>query len=263
MSIEAEAAVAELDAALDRVSVSAELADQLLAVVDLLDDSPTLRRGLTDPSTPNDRRQALARGLLESRVGADALGLVAEATGKRLSGSGLTGALERQAVRALLQIAQSDDVLDDVEDDLFRFSRLVEGDSGLRAAISDRTSPIERRQQLVGDLLRDRARPETVRLAQRAVAARDRNFARTIGGYVELAAAMRDRVIATVRVARPLDSEQQDRLERALAAQTGKKVALQVIVEPEVLGGIRVELGDEVIEGTVAGRLDEVRRRFS
>jgi F-type H+-transporting ATPase subunit delta len=267
VSIESEAAVAELDAVLDRVEVSGGLADELFAVVDLLQGSPSLRRALTDPSTPAERRQDLARALLQSRVGETAVDLVTEAVSKRLSGTALLDALERQAVRAVLKVAQAEggpdgSKLDDVEDQLFRFGRLVEGDSSLRAALTDRSAAVERRTALVDSLLQGKAQPETGQLAKRAVVARDRNFFRTLEGYIELAASMRNRVIATVRVARPLDGPQRDRLEAALAQQIGREVALQEVIEPDLIGGIRVELGDEVIEATVAGRMEEVRRQF-
>jgi F-type H+-transporting ATPase subunit delta len=262
VSIESEAAVAELDAALDRTTATDELADQLFAVVDLLQGSPTLRRALTDPATPTERRQALAAGLLSSRVGESTVALVSEAVGKRLGGTALLDALEREAVRALLKTAQAGDKLDDVEDQLFRFGRLVDGDSGLRGAITDRSASLERRAGLVDELLSGRAEPETVRLAKRAIGARDRNFARTLGGYIELAASTRNRVIATVRVARPLELQQRERLQAALASQTGREIAIQEIVEPDLIGGIRVEIADEVIEGTVAARLEAVRRQF-
>ncbi|SDT37641.1 F0F1 ATP synthase subunit delta [Microlunatus soli] len=262
MSIESEAAVAELDAALDRIQVSDGLADELFSVVDLLDATPALRRALTDPSTPTERRQALANGLLQGKVSEATVGLVAEAVGKRLGHRALTDGLERQAVRAVLKVAEGNNALDEVEDQLFRFGRVVEGDPALRAAITDRSSTVDRRQSLVDSLLGGKATAQTVQLAKRAVAARDRNFSRTLNGYVEGAAALRNRVIATVRVARPLELEQRQRLQAALAGQVGRDVAIQEIVDPQLIGGIRVELGDEVIEGTVAGRLDQVRRQF-
>ena len=262
MSIESEAAVAQLDAVLDRTTVSDELADELFSVVDLLQGSPTLRRALTDPATPADRRQALATGLFGSRVSEQAQSLVVEGVSQRLSGTALLDGLEREAVRALLKTAQAGDKLDDVEDQLFRFGRMVEGDADLRGVITDRSASIERRADLVDALLSGKAEQETVRLAKRAVAARDRNFSRTLGGYIELAADARNRVIATVRVAKPLDLQQRERLQAALSRQIGRDVALQEIIEPDLIGGIRVEVGDEVIEGTIAGRLEAVRRQF-
>jgi F-type H+-transporting ATPase subunit delta len=262
VSIESEAALAELDTALDRAPVSDGLADELFSVVDLLEGSPTLRRALTDPATPTERRQALATGLFGPRIGEAALALVVEAVSKRIGATALLDGLERQAVRALLKTAQQADTLDEVEDQLFRFGRLVDGDAALRGAITDRSAAPERRAELVDQLLSGRAEPQTVRLAKRAIGARNRNFSRTLGGYIELAANTRNRVIATVRVARPLDLQQRERLQAALARQIGRDIALQEIIEPDLLGGIRVEIGAEVIEGTVAGRLDAVRRQF-
>lgn len=262
MSPESQAAVSELDAALDRTPVSVGLADEVFAVVDLVDGSPTIRRALTDPSTPADRRQALASHLLQGRVGAPTIDVVRAAVGGRHAGSRLADALERQGVRALLKTAQADGQLDNVEDQLFRFGRLVDSDSDLRLAVTDRRATVQRRQSLIETLLQSKAQPQTIRLAQRAVLARDRTFQRTLGGYVALAASMQDRVIATVRVARALDQSQRERLQSALARQLGREVALQEVIEPQLLGGVRVEFGDEVIEGTVAARLNQARRQF-
>ena len=99
-------------------------------------------------------------------------------------------------------------------------------------------------------------------LARRAVRARERTFAHTIEGFVTLAAAQKNRVVATVRVAQPLTAEQRERLQTSLSRQVGREVAVQEVIDPDVLGGVRVELGDEVIEGTVAGRLEQARRLF-
>lgn len=262
MAAQEHDAVTDLDAALDRGAAGPEVADELFGVVDLLKATPSLRRGLTDPATPDEQRQQLARALFTDRLSADATELVVRAAGLRLGIRGLPDAVERQAVRAVLETAQTDKLLDEVEDQLFRFGRVVESDSALRGALTDRSAALSARQQLVADLLTGKATPGAVQLAQRAVVGRDRNFFRTLDGYVELAAAMQNRVIATVRVAQAMDDDQRDRLQRALAQQAGRPVALQVMVEPELVGGIRVEIGDDVIDGSVSGRLAEARRRF-
>ena len=119
-----------------------------------------------------------------------------------------------------------------------------------------------KRQELVEQLLASRATTATVALAKRAVAARERTFAHTIEGFVTLAAEQKNRVVATVRVARPLTPEQRERLRQSLSQQVGREVAMQEIIDPGVLGGVRVELGDEVIEGTVADRQEQARRLF-
>ncbi|MFT4165120.1 MAG: F0F1 ATP synthase subunit delta [Microlunatus sp.] len=252
-----------LDPLLDEAELSDQLAHELFSVVDALDGSPTLRRVATDPSTPETARAAFVSGLLTGKVSDACVALVAAATRRRWSsGSTFAAALERQAVRAQLLLAERAGHLDETEDELFRFARLVESDGSLRNALSERSVDKAFREGLVGDLLDGKATLATVVLAKRAVGARNRSYGHTLESYINLAAALRDRVIATVRVARPLTDEQLQRLRAGLSRQVGRNVGLQVIVEPDLLGGVRVELGTEVIEGTVSGRLAEARKLF-
>jgi len=227
----------------------------------VLDTTATLRRALSDPGTDPDAREGLARTVFGSRVSSPVTDVVVAASRMRwTSPSGFVAALERQAVRAELRSAEAAGRLTAVEDELFRFARVVEAQRELRNSLANRSVPLPNRQQLVQDLLDGRAGPSTVRLASRAVAARERTFGNTIDSYVDLAAAQRNRSIATVRVAHPISGDQIDRLTDALSRQAGRQIAVQVVVDPAVIGGVRVELGDQVIEGTVAGRLDNARR---
>src|SRR5918997_1950133 len=239
------------------------LPGDLFTVVDALDTSVMLRRALTDPTTSESARQQLVQNLLDGKVSKTAVGIVSQAAAMRWAGGrSFTAALERQAVRAQLMVADNDGNLENTEDELFRFARLVEANPDLRNALSDRAVPVSKRQELVEQLLAGRAPPATMALAKRAVGARDRTFAHTIEGFVTLAAAQKNRVVATVRVARPLTPEQLSRLQASLSEQAGRQVMVQEIVDENVLGGVRVELGDEVIEGTVASRLESARRLF-
>jgi F-type H+-transporting ATPase subunit delta len=259
----ADARVSSLDAVLDQTPGGDQISAELFAVVDALDSSSMLRRSLTDPNVADSDRQALASRLLEGRVSEATLRIVHEAVADRWPGGRtLAAALERQAVRAEVARAQAAGELDETEDSLFRFARLVESSPGLRNALADRRVPVADRQTLVTELLQNRVGGATEALARRAVVARERTFDNTIEGYVTLAAAQQTRLLATVRVARPLTAEQSQRLRAALSRQAGRDVAIQEIVEPDLLGGIRVELGDQVIEGTVASRLDDAKRLF-
>lgn len=262
MSSGAEDRLGALDAALDGTDADAGVGADLFAAVDALDSQPALRRALTDPGTPDEARAGIVRTLFEGKIGAGAIEVLASAVRFRWAGGRtFSAAVERQAVRAQLRSIGASG-LEETEDELFRFGRLVESDGDLRAALADRAAPLARRQDLVANLLAGKANDATIALARRAVAARQRTFANTIAGYISLAAAERSRLLATVRVARPLEPEQLDRLRRALSRQVGREISVQVIVDAAVIGGIRVELGDEVIEGTVAGRLDQARRLF-
>jgi F-type H+-transporting ATPase subunit delta len=259
----AEARISSLDSVLDELGGGDQIAGELFAVVDALDSSGMLRRSLTDPNITDADRQGLASQLLAGRVSEPTLKLVTSAVADRWPGGRtLAAALERQAVRAELGRAQAAGELDETEDSLFRFARLVDSSPELRNTLADRRIELANRQKLVDQLLQGRVGASTIALARRAVGARERTFENTIEGYVALAAAQQNRLLATVRVARPLSQEQSQRLRAALSAQAGRDVAIQEIVEPGLLGGIRVELGDQIIEGTVASRLDEAKRLF-
>ena len=263
MTVATDARLSSLDRMLNDSQVGDGFASDMFAVVDALEASPTLRRAVTDPGTPESARRALVHGLLDGKVDKAVVDLVAEAATLRWAGGRtFAAALERQAVRGQLVAADRRGELEDTEDQLFRFARFVESDPELRNVLADRAIDRSRRQELVGELLMGRATDSTIVLAKRAVAARERTFAQTMEGYVTLAAAQKNRVVATVRVANSLTEDQRDRLVAALTNQIGRQVTIQEVIDPDILGGVRVELGDEVFEGTVSGRLEEARRLF-
>jgi F-type H+-transporting ATPase subunit delta len=240
------------------------LSSDLFGVVDALESSAALRRALSDPGTAEEARRRLAHGVLDGKVSKAAVNVVAEAAAVRWSGARtFVAALERQAIRAELARADAAEQLEETEDELFRFARLVASDPGLRDAVSDRTVDRSHRQELVSQLLEGKVSSSTVALARRAVLARERTFDHTLEQYVNLAAEQKNRLVATVRVARPLTDEQLERMRSALTRQAGRQVTVQVVIDEQVLGGVRVELGDEVIEGTVAAKLEDARRLFS
>jgi F-type H+-transporting ATPase subunit delta len=154
--------------------------------------------------------------------------------------------------------------LDAVEDELFRVGRLVAAHSELRMALADRSAPVESRVALVGQLLRGKVSEETMLLVGQAVAhPRERSFDATVELYGEVAAERRSRVIALVTAAVPLTERQRDRLVSALSRLYGHEVHLNVEIDSDLIGGVRVEIGDEVIDGSVATRLDEAHRRLT
>ena len=103
----------------------------------------------------------------------------------------------------------------------------------------------------------------TVRLAKRALRARERTVGLTLDSYSEIGAELANRTIAKITAAKPLDADQAARLQTSLARIAGRPVEMQVEVDPTVLGGLRVQIGDQIIEGTVAGRLEDARRQIA
>ena len=160
--------------------------------------------------------------------------------------------------------AEQDGVLESVEDELFRFGRTVDGDRALRDALADRRGTPQAKADLISALLRGKAAAATVHLARQAVLApRGRRLDQSLDLYLAEAAARREQTIAHATVASALSQAQHDRLVAALSALFGRPVQLNVDVDPAIVGGIRVEVGDEIIDGSIEGRLEEARRRLA
>ena len=256
-----DAAQLAQNAKIDAMSVNAGAADELFAVVDLLESQAPLRRSLSDPSSTPQGRATLARRLLAGRISAPAMDVVAEVTiGAFSSGRRLVSALETQGVRALLHVAQGSGDLERVQNELGEFAATVDSNSALSDTLRNRTYPLDARRSLVTKLVANRAHPVTERLLARAAAARVRTLPLTVRSYLGMAASLAGQHIARVTVARPLDEARALRLRKALEAQVGGPVTLQIQVDPEVLGGMDVSMGDHIIESTTAGRLDDARR---
>ena len=161
---------------------------------------------------------------------------------------------------ALFEVARAEGFLDEVEDELFRFARLLEGNDELRSVLTDQAVPAERRRGVVEELLGPKASPVTTNLVAMVVGAgRARQLPAIIDELVRRAAAEHRREVAEVRSAIPLDADQMTRLAAALANATGKEVEVKVIVDPSVLGGLVAQVGDTVIDGTIRTRLEQLR----
>lgn len=265
MSANAEARQGAVDHALTGLgTVPATLSDELFSIADVLDGSAQLRRALTEPALPVADRRQVATRLFSGKVSDAAITVLSEALGQNWrSGGAFVSAVDRQGVRALLLAAQQAGRIDEVDESLFRFGRIVDADRALRTALADRNAPLEARQALVTTLLEGKVPAETIALARRAVAARNRTFDLTLASYLVVSAALRRHSLATVRVASALSAEQEARLQAALTAQVQRPVTLMVVVDPNLVGGVRVEIGDEVIDGSVAGRLAAARRQLA
>jgi F-type H+-transporting ATPase subunit delta len=162
---------------------------------------------------------------------------------------------------ALFGVARAEGTLGEVEDELFRFSQTLSGSDELRDALTDARIPAARRQQIVEDLLGGRASTVTTSLVSMVVGAgRARELPAIIRQLVEHSAAEANKEVAEVRSAIDLSADQQKRLVEALNVATGKQVALKVIVDPSVLGGIVAQVGDTVIDGTVRRQLEQLKQ---
>jgi F-type H+-transporting ATPase subunit delta len=255
-----------LDVMLDSGDADAlAVAEELFSVSRLLDREIRLRRVLSDPAASGDRKAQLATNLLRGQVAPATLDLVSDVVRLRWSRPrDVADALELLAVTAMVAAAERDGTLDDVEDQVFRFGRIVAGDPQLRGVLVDRSVPAERKADLVRALLEGKVRPVALRLITQVVTQpRGRSLETGLEEYAAVAADRRRRILATVHAPVTLTDEQRSRLRAALRRIYGREVQLNVVVDPDVVGGMSVQIGDEVIDGTVVSKLAEARRRLA
>ena len=257
------AARERLEALTDNTSVDlVALGGDLLAVTGVLDREVGLRRTLTDPATAGQRKADLVTALFSGKIGAEALDLVSGMARSRWAVSrDLVDAIEQLASLTEIIGADKAGALDEVEDELFRFGRVVAGSPELRSALTDGVAAPAAKGELVRRLLGGKARPQTVQLVTSLVTQpRGRSLEGGLEEHSRLAAGRRGREVALVTVATPLSDAQKERLAASLARLVGRPVHLNIDVDPSVLGGVRVQIGDEVIEGTIANRMDGARQ---
>ena len=164
---------------------------------------------------------------------------------------------------ALFAVASVEGDLSAVEDELFNFAQALRSNDELRSTLADGNVPAARRLQVVDDLLDGRASATTSVLVSMVVGAgRSSELPAIVDAFIERSAASRNKAVATVRAAVDLTADQRDRLTAAIKVSTGKDVEIRVVEDPSVLGGVITEIGDDIIDGSVRRRLNQLRESF-
>jgi F-type H+-transporting ATPase subunit delta len=249
-------------AALGSGADGSALAEDLFAVTAALDSSASLRRALVDPSRSAEAKRGLVENLFGVKLSPAATDVLKVLVSQRWANDqDLADSIESLAVEAVVASAEANGRLDDLEDELFRFGRIVAADQALRDALAAHGGDENVKAALVEALLEGKASPETIRLArQAAIAPRGRRFDRVLESYLAIAAKRREQLTAIVTVSIALDNTQRQRLASALSGIYQRAVQINVVLDPEVIGGIRVQVGGEVLDGTILRRLQEAER---
>jgi F-type H+-transporting ATPase subunit delta len=280
------AAVAEMAGpdALGGVAADLEAIEQLVLA------NGQLRAALSDTAVPGSSRRAVMLDILEGKVSAEARRVAAFACGvvaaqevvtalgwlairmRHLAEGqddepGLSLTASRQRVGGYATAVHEDmstGELESLEDDLFRFARIVAATPPLRGALTDRDLDVAARQGLVSQLLEGKVPTSTLRLVRYAVAGgRARDFVGTIDFLVEITAQARGWRIARVTAAAPIDDAQRGELSESLGTLAGAPVELQVEVDESLLSGARIRIGDLQVDATARGRLDALREHLA
>ncbi|MEO7196356.1 MAG: F0F1 ATP synthase subunit delta [Pseudonocardiaceae bacterium] len=239
--------------------------EDLAAVAVVLSEQPVIRRDLADSSAPEQIRRNMVEGLFGGKVSPVSLGILSEVVVSRWSRAlDLVDGVEELAWQALLAVAERDHSLEDVEDELFRFGRILVAHPRLASLLGAESAPVAGRLELLTAVLAGRTAAVTRRLLEQAVRApRRRPLEEIVEELVDRAAARRERSVAYVTAAGALSERQEQRLVEVLNQIYQRPISLKIDVDPGLLGGLVIRVGEEVIDGSVAARLEQARQWMS
>lgn len=240
--------------------ITLDSAGELFSAARLVGESSPLSGALADPAASGEARAALVARVFAG-VSAPVQQVLRVAVDQRWSSaSDLVDGLEELAVRATA-IAVPDS---DVEGELFSVSRLVAGNPDVELALGSRLGDGEAKAALVQKLVGGRVSAATELIVTSLVRQpRERRVRQLLSRAMRIVSAQRDRIVATVHTAAPLSDAQQARLADVLSRRYGRRVALNVVTDTSVVGGLRVQVADDVIDGSIAARLADLRHRLA
>jgi F-type H+-transporting ATPase subunit delta len=268
-------ALGQLEASLPTASLS--LAQELFSILEVLDSSAGLRRSLTDPSRTGAEKSALVSSLVKGKVSAEAEAIVGRLAAARWSDArDLGDALETVAATVVIAVAENRSTsassgnsvsglsgLASLEGELFSFSQAVESSHEVQRALVEPQASESAKVDLAIQLVPGASEEAQVLIRQAVVNPRGLKAVKLIGRFANLAAARQQRWIAEVTVSRPMQDEQLVRLQRGLNSLYGRELNINVRVDPALIGGVRVRVGDEVVDASVTARLGELRRQLA
>ncbi len=257
-----------LDAIWQDDSLRPFLADSgvgVLSVVDTADHEHALRSLWSDTATAAEVKNGVLEQLFGQRIPLLAQDVAKGVIDARWSDAAdMMDGLEDAGASLLFMSAEAEGRVDQVEEELFRFGRTITGSDDLQLALTDPATPPSVKQGIVQELLDGKVDfiTETL-LVHLSGNLRGRRMTTAIEHLSDLAAVRRNRIVAEVTSGIPLTDEQRDKLAAALSRIQGRQVLINVTVDPAVVGGIEVRIGDEVIDGTLSNRIEQARRRLT
>jgi F-type H+-transporting ATPase subunit delta len=255
-------AIAAANAALAKQgTVDLATGEQLLSAALVVNGSHELRAALADDTAKDADRKGIVDAVFGQYTKSARAVLEALATSRWSSEDDLVAGIEELGIRAL---ASSAPKRLSIDDELFEFGVAVASNSELELALGSKLGAVEGKVALVDSLLKGKASEQTIAILKALLAQpRGRRIAELIRYAATIVADESGNGIATVTVANELETEQRNRLATALSKQYGRDVRLNIIVDPVILGGMRVQVGSEVIDGTISNRIADLRIRLA
>lgn len=256
-------ALAASRTALAALGSQADLAtgEQLLAAGRVIGDSSALRSALVDRSVDNSEKVAVVNAVFAGLGDSTKSLLGSVASVQWSSEDDLLAGIEELGYRVLAASTTGEST---IESELFAFGAAVSSDPELELAVSSKLGSAAAKSALVSTLLSGKASAQTLAIVQHLVQQpRGRRIAALLSHAASIVADVAGLAVATVTTATAIAPAQLERLATALASSYGRALTINHVIDPSVLGGLRVQLGDEVIDGTVATRLDDLRLQLA
>lgn len=242
--------------------VDVRTGEELFTVGQTIAGSRQLLSALTDPSATEPAKAALVRGVFGRTLAAPTVRIVESLAGSRWSHhNDILGAIEELGIRA---IASSAPGALSIETELFRFGQAVSSSSELELALGSKLGDPAQKRTLIDTLLAAKVSEQSLAIIRHIVAQpRGRSVGEALRHAAVIVADQSNESIATITTAVALDDAQLGRLEKALSARYDRRLQLNQVVDPSILGGLRVQIGDDVIDGSIATRLTDLRLQLA
>ncbi|QGU01783.1 ATP synthase subunit delta [Corynebacterium kalinowskii] len=242
------------------IAAASQTGAELFSIVEVLDGDRGLRVAVADSSVTAEQRSGLMRAVFDGKVSQMTLDLAVEAAKLIWSTPRefRTGLVELGR-RALLRSAEKQGQLNQVEDELFSLGRILKDEPQLAQLLGDRNTKADRKRELLANVLYGKVTAVTETLAKQAVGRAEANPIDDLVALAGTAAALRGKEVAVVASAEPLDAIQADQLAAKLSRIYGREMSIHTEVDPSLLGGLVIRVGDEVIDGSTSGKLEKLR----
>jgi F-type H+-transporting ATPase subunit delta len=254
-----ENATARLSSLGDKVDLAT--GEELFAAGRIIGDSIQLRSALADPAADGAPKAALVRRLFDAYEPQTVEILVAIAASRWSNHTDLLAAIEEIGIRAIASSAPSSARVDE---ELFEFSAVVSSDAQLELALGSKLGSVDQKRALVERLLTNRSSEQTLAIVRQLVTQpRGRRIGELLRYASQVVADQSGAGIAVITTAKPLAATQLERLSTILQSQYGRPIRVNEVIDPSVIGGVRIKVGDDVIDGSVSARINDLRLQLA
>jgi F-type H+-transporting ATPase subunit delta len=242
-----------------------KFAEEIFGIGAAIGSSIQLRNILSDPSGEKKAKAGALQSVFGKAVSKEALEFANTLSGYRWSkGGDLVAAFTQLGVFTIAGIVAKAKKLEELEAELFAFNQALASDRELQTAFSSRQASLEAKLELIEALTKKKvSEAANILLRNAIINARNVRLAVVLDSFIKQVSAYASRLVANVTVAAELSKSQLERLEATLTKTYGQEINLNVEIDPSILGGVKVQVSGEIIDGSVVARLNQAKMQLA